>query len=169
MTAFNFKKSFVQKIESGEKTQTIRSRFNDQWQESKRHWPKVGGTLQIYFGLRTQYSKKILEHDPRCTQFSEIILKLGTDGFADIYIEGKSLKVSHWMDLANRDGFENPEKMFWFWIWHLQHLCRDHEFNGFLIGWGCRCIRRPSKKRSNLPYCINCGGIQKTKTASLSA
>lgn len=56
MAAYNFKSQFVPKIESGEKTQTVR-------RIGKRVHAKPGQPVQLYTGMRTKKCRKIIGYE----------------------------------------------------------------------------------------------------------
>lgn len=112
MSALNFKKQFVSKIESGEKTQTVRA---------VRKYPiKVSDTLYLYTGMRTKKCCKIGE--AICREVTEIRIEyygysLRNDIFLGKIYKGKypmSLDAIHY--LANQDGFETIREFFEFFV-----------------------------------------------------
>lgn len=112
MVALNFKRPLHEKVESGEKTRSIRAM-------RKTGNPSVGCRLQLYFGMRTKHCRKL--HDAVCTSVRPIKitwdgewLGKGADAFA----------------LAISDGFTSTQKF-------LQFFDREHglPFEGQIIEW----------------------------------
>ena len=123
MVAYNFQKQFVEPIQSGEKTHTIRKNGN------RRH-AKPGEPMQIYFGLRTKYARKIID-DPTCLFVSVIEIEVTEDRIAGIWIDGEGVP-GDMNDFAVSDGFADIAAMHKFWLdFHGVGL-----FRGSMIGWG---------------------------------
>lgn len=119
MAALNFHERFADKVESGEKTQTIRA---------FRKIPiKVGEILYLYTGLRTKHARKLGEG--KCT--SNGVIEIRSDA---IYIRRRSSKV--WIggkkldQFARSDGFESWEDMKKWWL-NVHGL----PFTGNIIEW----------------------------------
>ena len=122
MVAYSFKKQFVQPIERGLKRQTIRA-------HRKRH-ARPGEFLQIYFGMRTQHCRKIID-DPKCLIVENIEIQVGPHGFEDIRIDGDMLSAHDMKYLARADGFTDTGDMHAFW----HHAHGEGRFEGVIIKW----------------------------------
>jgi hypothetical protein len=129
LTAYSFQRQFIDPISSGSKLQTIRA-------VGKRRHAKVGGQLQLYFGMRTAHCRKIIEDKP-CVRFDRIRLLLYSH-VPEVLIgeEGRPVHLSERGDLdrfAVLDGFENWAALDDFWrTWHPDHRF----FDGVMVGWG---------------------------------
>lgn len=126
MVAYSFQRRFINPIESGTKLQTIRS-------VGKRRHAKVGVWLQIYFGMRTQYCRKIIP-DVTCLRVDRVRLNLGLRTVVVGPDGGPLLQTRRELDLfAILDGFENWEDLDDFWkTFHPAHRF----FDGVMAGWG---------------------------------
>ena len=117
MVAYSFKKQFADKVESGEKKQTIRP-------VGKRRHAKVGDALQLYTGQRSTSCRKL--RDAVCVFTASV--RIDTDKFTS-----RSPFVAQYdgVDgIAKADGFESWEAMRdWF---DEQH---GLPFEGVLIMW----------------------------------
>lgn len=105
MALLGFKKVYMERILSGEKTTTIRA---------PRKYPvKVGETLYLYVGLRTKGCRKLGEAE--ALEVKDIII---TDSY-DI-VEGwnpknkRFLSIPEMEELVVKDGFDSPEAFFKF-------------------------------------------------------
>jgi hypothetical protein len=92
MPALNYT-VFIDKVESGEKRQTIRSMRKRQF--------KVGDVLSHYTGMRTKKCRKI-RPDTICTGADEITMTQNS-----IKVSGKPLEYSGAFKLAKADGFDD--------------------------------------------------------------
>lgn len=118
MPLLGFQKQFADKVESGEKRQTIRAYRKD------GRDPKVGDTLYLYTGLRTKGSRKLGE--ATCTH-SYFALVDHRDLLVGDTFQDEMGREMH----ARRDGFSNFEEMqSWFDKTH------GLPFRGLLIRWG---------------------------------
>lgn len=99
MPAYNFQYHFADKIESGEKRQTIRP--------IRKHSPQPGSKLYLYTGLRTKQSRKLRE--ATCQSVTPIDI-----GSNIIRLDGRFLSESEIRELTKADGFENPKDFFEF-------------------------------------------------------
>ena len=115
MPAINFKPQFAPLVESGAKTQTIR----------KANRFKIGDTVQLYTGQRTNLCRKLGEG------VVEVVLPF--------YISRSPMLCRDaYAAIAKADGFANAEEMVdWF---EKQH---GLPFEGWLIRW--RLIRMDLK------------------------
>jgi hypothetical protein len=121
MGLYNFQPRFVDKIMSGEKKHTIRSR--------RANPDKPGNTMHLYTGLRHK-GARLLMRVP-CAKVEEIeIDACGHECNCDAFVEvdGVELSASERDALAVRDGFENFEAMLDFWAGRLP-------FKGHIIHW----------------------------------
>lgn len=122
MPAFNFQKRFAEKVESGEKRQTIRARRKD------GRNPQVGQTAYLYFGMRTKSCRKIGEGI--ITSVETIVID--RNGLLTDVVIGAS-PIDHYekVNLSRADGFGCFQEMLeWFETTH------GLPFYGFLINWG---------------------------------
>lgn len=124
MPLLGFQKQFVEAVESGTKRQTIRA-------HRKRPF-KVGDTLYLYYGLRTQQCRKLGEVE--CREVVPFKIEFGY--FWMFYSRGAvqrrwlRLQVHDAADLARADGFESAADMAaWFEKTH------GLPFDGQLIRW----------------------------------
>lgn len=125
MVAFTFKKRFADKVESGEKLQTIREKAR----------AKAGDKLQLYTGMRTKSCRKL--RDAVCCAVDSIC----------ITPEGPVFGQPGWWpkdkDLfAKRDGFPCYDAMYDF-------FCSEYGeevFNGFIIMWSTKQDEYSEKK-----------------------
>lgn len=104
MVAFNFQGSFAALIEAGIKRQTIRR-------------PRKGlhhlAPLQLYVGQRTKACRKLL--DTVCTSWEAITIY---DEY--VLVCGEEIDYAALRELAWRDGFPNPDAMFYFFSEHYE-------------------------------------------------
>jgi hypothetical protein len=134
MGMYGFKKQFCPKVESGEKTHTIRG---------KRKYPdKPGNTLHLYYAPRTKQCRLLLRAP--CTKVLDIVLADSGRRFHDVIpvqngrrlcgiyplieIDGTRLADDEMEALAIRDGFESLWEMSGFWD-------LNQPFNGDIIHW----------------------------------
>ena len=131
MSALNFKKQFVSKILSGEKRQTIRSR---------KRPIKEGERLYLYTGQRTKHCQKIAESICSRTQ-NIIISNYQLDSYSRVFLDCEQLCTAHVKELAIRDGFENVEEFFEFFLSSPKAETKGlvTSFTGQLIKWGMLC------------------------------
>ena len=125
MAAYNFKKRFADKIESGDKNQAVR-------RIGKRHHAKPGGDVQMYTGMRTKSCKKIRDPDPTCLSVDPIAIFVGEEEINFIKI-GKDVAISGDVldQFAVADGFDDAADFHKFWLeFHGLGL-----FQGLLIKW----------------------------------
>lgn len=117
MPAYNFKKEFAEKVESGLKRQTIRKTRKD----GKR--PVVGTTAYLYAGMRTKNCKKLGEHVIKSVH--NISIKM-----SGVYIDNVHITSNPLIKLAQLDGFDSYTAMFDFFF-------KTHglPFEGHLIKW----------------------------------
>lgn len=120
MALINFQKQFADDVESGIKTQTIRT--------NRKHPIKPGETLYLYTGLRTNNTKKLKEVE--CKDVYEIHIFPGA-----ILMELRwgviEVHDTHFLNkFAQADGFRNWTRMIeWFEGTH------SLPFEGTLILW----------------------------------
>lgn len=116
MVAYNFQARFADAVQSGVKRQTIRA------PRTTRH-AKAGEPIQLYTGLRTKQTRKLVTPDPVC--------ELST--YCAIREDGITLgnhPVVNIDDFARADGFKDFEDMkAWFREAH------GLPFIGQLIKW----------------------------------
>jgi len=122
MPAFNFQKRFAEKVESGEKKQTIRARRKD------GRNPRVGQTAYLYFGMRTKSCRKLGEDI--ITSVEPITIERNGPAFVNVTTYRGYLGYFEKEVLANEDGFSTfTEMLEWFETTH------SLPFYGFLIKW----------------------------------
>lgn len=126
MVAYSFQRQFIGPIQAGTKVQTIRA-------VGKRRHASVGCQLQIYFAMRTQHCRKIID-DQVCTRVDSVMLDMANKQAAI-----QTAHAVHYLtslgDLdrfAVLDGFENWEAMVAFWTKFHPDL---RLFNGVMPGW----------------------------------
>ncbi|WP_156460418.1 hypothetical protein [Devosia sp. Root635] len=85
---------------------------------------KVGGSIQLYTGMRTKACRKLVANDPVCTAVEPITIRQDS-----VCINGRYLNVPERQALAIADGFEGILPFCDFF------LDGSHVFNGFLIVW----------------------------------
>ena len=122
MGLYNFQQRFAAKVESGEKTHTIRAR---------RKLPaKVGETLYLYTGLRQPGARKLIE--AKCTKVEEVRIEQSPawswGNRAVVFVGGVLLSTDEKEQLAVRDGFADWADMEKFWDGRLPFL-------GDMIHW----------------------------------
>lgn len=116
MPAFNFMQRFVKKVESGEKTHTIRA--------MRKRRIRQGDMLHLYTGMR-QKGCRLLMRVP-CTRVEQIEINAKTS--AMVSIDGVPLDLDEREALAKRDGFSGWDEMLEFWEGRLP-------FEGQIIHW----------------------------------
>lgn len=114
MPALNFKKQFVDLIQSGKKSQTIRS--------TRKRPFKPDDILYLYTGMRTTNCKPIGVFT--CASVADIEI---SGYLRKVTINGKELTKEEIVSLAKEDGFANAKKFFDFF--------GDSFFAGQLIRW----------------------------------
>jgi hypothetical protein len=112
--ALNFKSQFADKVESGEKRQSIR----------KGNRIKVGDPLYLYAGQRTKACRKLGE--AVCKSADPIRIATGTF----VQVAGRVLLESQLQELARDDGFPDAHQF-------LSFFFREHgfPFEGQVIKW----------------------------------
>lgn len=116
MPALNFQKQFADKVERGEKRQTIRA--------MRKHPVKVGDRLYLFTGQRTSSCRRL--GDVTCRE----VLDIEISGHGAVWINNKSLDDKEKHDLAIADGFKDwPDMLQWF---RYQH---GFSFVGQVIRW----------------------------------
>ena len=115
MPAFNFQQRFASYVESGEKTQTIRTK--------RKNRPQVGQKAFCYTLMRTKKCRKLGEWEINRVYDVKIL----QDG---VWLNGDALTSSDLDLFAMRDGFTRWEAMRdWFSVTH------GLPFSGDLIKW----------------------------------
>jgi hypothetical protein len=121
MPAYNFKKRFAAKVESGEKLHTIRAKRKD----GRR--PKPEQAMHGYTGLRTKYTRLLVT--ATISKVEGISITAGPPAI-EVWIDGRKLTSSEIYDLAIADGFVSSSEFLAFF--------RDEHglpFVGDLIHW----------------------------------
>jgi len=160
MVAYSFQKQFVEPIQKGVKTQTIRAH--------RRRHARPGEPMQLFCGMRTKHCKKIID-DPICRGLESIEIDLTPlDGCTTRYedrwrfyerlpdvglsIDGARLDENFQRQyLAEADGFEglvwtkNDERLLPFTAMMLFWLATHgpQRFEGLIIHWN-DLLRGPS-------------------------
>lgn len=131
MSTVGFKDRFVPKVESGEKTHTIRGRRRD---------IRVGTRLDLYARPR-QKGMRLIFRVP-CTKIEEIRLEYragtGSCELPHVVIQGIDLSPTEVEAFARRDGFDDFADMVRWW-----NDTRDIPFQGCIYHW------RFSERRKN--------------------
>lgn len=125
MVAYNFQKPFIEAIERGDKTHTIRK-------PGKRAHAQPGQTLQLYYAQRTKQCRKIM--DAVCSGCYVVNIAVAKErlSWISLLISGNTHSIENLELFATDDGFESLEAMHAFWLdFHGPGL-----FEGFLIDWG---------------------------------
>lgn len=127
MRQYNFMPRFADAVQLGEKRQTIRKR-------GKLPPPRVGDTLRLYSGLRTQACRR-LRH-AICTDVQQITISCLLRQVHTPRLIAAGVMAWHRMEdeeveaLAMADGFSGAEEFFvWFQAQHGDTL------SGYLIKW----------------------------------
>jgi hypothetical protein len=139
MTAYSFKKQFVEPIRAGTKRQTIRLPRKGRVRFGGGHaWPQR--PLQLYCGMRTKHC--FLIGRAVCERLTRITIDL-THSWVELYENGpdkKPRRLNCWggshLELdpfAVSDGFADWESMWNFWA---EVHGDGFVFDGFLIEWG---------------------------------
>lgn len=127
MPALSFQQRFVSRIESGEKTHTIRAKRARLW--------KVGDDLALFTGMRTKHCRRLF--NAPCVMVEGVLIDVGFYDPAQSYkklhicIEGVVLARDETESFAKRDGFESRYEMWKFWL-------KNHGegvFHGDIIHW----------------------------------
>lgn len=121
MVAYNFQRQFVEPIQAGAKSHTIRK-------NGKRRHARAGEALQLYFGLRTKSARKIID-DPVCVFVKSIRIIVTRVNIEAIDVDG--CRQSDMEAFARCDGFQDLAAMHAFWLdFHGVGI-----FEGSMIGW----------------------------------
>lgn len=119
MPALNFRARWADKVESGEKRQTIRAERKDHRAPA---WP--GAHLFLYTGMRTKSCRKLRE--ATCEEASRLVI---TESGA-VFNEDRRIVGGALERLASDDGFESANEFIeWFQKTH------GFPFKGWLIRW----------------------------------
>lgn len=131
MTAYGFKKQFVEPMRAGTKIGTIRRLGN-------RPHVKPGGLIQFYCGMRTKSCFRIMPDRP-CLRVNEIRINLTGKGHVltsnGVHIEG----FSECDAFARMDGFRDMAEMLDFW----ENTHGAIDFSGVHIIWA-QLLEQPS-------------------------
>lgn len=115
----NFQAQFAERVESGEKRQTIRQFRRD----GKRLRP--GDTVKLYTGLRTRNTRLL-----RTTTVESVSrIRMHVDESV-IEIDGARLTTGEAHGFAQLDGFESAAEMF---RWFVDQYGAD--FDGYCVRW----------------------------------
>ncbi len=124
MVAYSFQRRFIDPIVTGSKCQTIRA-------EGARRHAMPGKVLQLYFGMRTKYCRKIIP-DQVCVRCDSVLLDFGPVRSVVIGGRTKLYSVGDLDRFAVCDGFENWEDLVAFWAQFHPDVV---EFYGVMPGW----------------------------------
>jgi hypothetical protein len=116
----SFNKRFVDLVELGVKTQTIRANRKD----GRR--PVPGDQINCYFGLRTKHATLIKIGE--ITSVRDVRIEPARKL---VWIGGSLLPPKKWDGFAKADGFEDYADMMSWW----QRTHAAERFNGFMIQW----------------------------------
>ncbi len=118
MPALNFRKEFADKVESGEKRQSIRALRKD------GRNPRPGQTLYLYTGQRTKHCRKLGE------AICKSVESVGIEEGGDIYSAGIGNDNDYSVDFAKKDGFDTFQDF-------MDFFRKKHglPFYGLLIKW----------------------------------
>jgi len=122
MVAYNFKKEFVEAVETGKKTQTIRA-----LRKGRSRHASPGEALQLYTGMRTNNCKKLLP-DPVCFNVQAIMIT--KDPFVCVVLDKYLLSDKTIEEMAIADGFKSVEAFAAFF-----DETHGLPFEGVLISW----------------------------------
>lgn len=126
MGLYGFKQQFIPKIESGEKTHTIRGK--------RKHLDKPGNTMFLYYALRTKQCRLIAKRTCTKVQEIEIFLRDPKNRMSEtVVIDGIELSADEREHLAVRDGFSNWNEMLDFWLTN-----NSLPFAGHMYHWSAR-------------------------------
>jgi hypothetical protein len=118
MPAYSFQKQFLDSIQRGDKTHTIRSK--------RKARPQHGQRFVAYYGMRTKQCRKILEGT--ITRVQDIQITENHLHVRFVTIDDEILNEDECEQLARRDGFEDFGRMMSFWNGRTP-------FSGDLIHW----------------------------------
>lgn len=117
MPAYSFQKQFVEPVETGAKTHTIRGK--------RKNRPKPGQTFYGYYAMRTKQCRKLLQSVITRVQDIKIEVASLYPDYIDgdhviltnprITIDGEELAEDEMETLARRDGFSDLRAMMMFW------------------------------------------------------
>lgn len=136
MVLIGCKKKFVPAIQAGDKTQTIR--------KNRKRNPEAGDRLQLYCGLRTKHTFKILESDPDCIESSPIKFWWENHTIqAKLILPGeRKMGRGRLRALAVADGF--PDGIQGLEEFFFDEIKDGSDFDGRLIRWRAVDLYRPS-------------------------
>jgi hypothetical protein len=122
MVAYSFNRRFIDRIETGTKSQTVRG--------GRRHHAKPGQTIQLYTAMRTKVCRKIAP-DAVCISSLPVTLFFGGNPVLRVEVAGREVDARYF---AQADGFTDESDLAAFW--------RDENgvqpgdtFHGTLIEW----------------------------------
>lgn len=100
MVAYNFRPEYEPRIQDGSKRSTIRPR-------GKRRHARIGESLQLYVGMRTDACRKI--RDAVCAHRSEVTIRRLANGRLSLKVGGIALAGEQLERFVRRDGFDDCE------------------------------------------------------------
>ena len=118
----NFKAEFATAVSGGFKLQTLRKNRKD----GKR--PGPGDRVKLYTGLRTRFTKLLLEAEVvRCRA-----VRIDFSGFGQLIIDGELMTLEERTASARADGFSCWDGMC---AWFRRQYCEEDSFEGFCVEW----------------------------------
>ena len=123
MPAYNFKRRFAEKVESGQKTQTIR--------KIRKTEIKNGDTLKLWRTQRSPNRRKL--GDAVCTMIVPLEIHWTRLRWRSLDCRWHWISGPPYLDgFARRDGLDQWDDMRWFFKLEYEMPCRGL----VLIGWG---------------------------------
>lgn len=126
MSAYSFKKQFVDPIRANTKLQTIRAP-----RLGRGRHARVGEEMQLYYGMRTKQCRLIAVGVCRSVETVQLDFDVGSvrieDGAAVYFLSSPEDRER----FAQNDGFADWDQMRRFW--RLEHQAA--EFDGVLLKW----------------------------------
>jgi hypothetical protein len=127
--SFSFRKQFADRVERGEKLQTIRPRRKD------GRMPKPGDKVSLFTGMRTAYCRRL--GSSTVVEAFPVYLDLDELGARMIVINGMRLNFGEAEAFAKLDGFQNAREMI---EWFRGTYPGAGAFNGFCVRWSSPMI-----------------------------
>lgn len=139
----NFKPRFIDPIKIGTKVHTLRKR--------RKLQPKVGETMHMYSGLRTNRCQ-LISKDEKIISIQRVFIRFHFIGLTEkslqietkICVEGRALSMDEMQAFARFDGFKHLTDFSKFWILDVikntkMKLFKGHPykyvFSGFCYHW----------------------------------
>lgn len=126
MPALNYT-VFIDKVESGEKRQTIRA--------TRKHPIKVGQRLHHFTGMRSAKCCRLRAgHTDFCTRAEPIVMSITKRGTFAVRVGKRRMDWLQIYAIARADGFEGVDTMRSFFV-RTHGLAAGKKFHGQLIQW----------------------------------